>query len=89
MDQTRIEAYKKEWEEKYKDIRIIAGVDELTRTSGIIQKMKGFEHFLKNYPIYIGIFFLFVVMILRSRGSGSDLLSCPLFDVSSYREKKM
>ncbi|KAJ5152666.1 uncharacterized protein N7482_009144 [Penicillium canariense] len=37
-------------EERYKDVKVIVGVDRLDHIKGLTQKLKGFDSFLEDYP---------------------------------------
>lgn len=37
-------------EEKYKDVKVIVGVDRLDHIKGLTQKLKGFDAFLDDHP---------------------------------------
>jgi trehalose 6-phosphate synthase len=54
LKQDEVQARIKVLTERYKDIKIIVGVDRLDYIKGLTQKLHGFEQFLTDYPKWQG-----------------------------------
>lgn len=50
-------------EKEYEDKKVIIGIDRLDYTKGIVQKLKGFDHFLEQHPHLINKVVLIQVAI--------------------------
>jgi trehalose 6-phosphate synthase len=63
-----------ELKERYKDIKVIVGIDRLDYIKGLVQKLHGFELFLSDHPDWVGKVVLIQVAVPSRE------------DVKEYRE---
>jgi trehalose 6-phosphate synthase len=54
LAKTKVQERIAELKERYKDIKVIIGVDRLDYIKGLVQKLKGFEKFLLDHPEWMG-----------------------------------
>ena len=59
----RVQDRIRELEKEYEDKKVIIGIDRLDYTKGIVQKLKGFDHFLEQHPHLINKVVLIQVAI--------------------------
>ncbi|KAL1983280.1 hypothetical protein VTN96DRAFT_302 [Rasamsonia emersonii] len=54
LKKTEVQERIKELSERYKDVKVILGVDRLDYIKGLVQKLHGFEQFLSDNPDWVG-----------------------------------
>jgi hypothetical protein len=54
LKKPEVQARIKELGERYKDVKVILGVDRLDYIKGLVQKLHGFEQFLSDNPEWVG-----------------------------------
>lgn len=63
LEKTEVQERIKELSERYKDVKVILGVDRLDYIKGLVQKLKGFEQFLSDNPDWVGKVILIQVAV--------------------------
>jgi trehalose 6-phosphate synthase len=54
LERPEVQQRIRELEQRYKDVKVIVGVDRLDYTKGLLQKLLGFEIFLSDHPNWVG-----------------------------------